>query len=121
MPASAPSVPAEALNGAVSSPRYGWVILLASTAAALSSCTVPVRSTCTAGLQYASEFGGGATPIDALQRFLASSDGAGMPATGWAQTQASSERVTFRDNSDQVIAINGADGWVVGQYTTCAT
>ena len=91
------------------------------TAATLSGCAVPTRTTCTAGIYYASEFGAAATPTDALQQFLASTDGAGMPSTGWAQTQASAAQVTFRSGSDQAIAVKGADGWVVGNYSTCAS
>ena len=105
----------------MSSPLYGWTILVAMTAGTLSGCAVPTPTTCAARIYYATEFGAAATPTDALQQFLASSDGARMPSTGWAQSQGSATQVTFRSGSAQAIAVKAADGWVVGNYTTCAT
>ncbi len=101
--------------------RYGAAIMLASGVVGLSACAVPGRAACTAGRYYANEFGGASTPLDSLHIFLGSGDGAGMPADGWGQSQTSSTQVTFRNGSNQAIAVKGADGWVVGPYTTCAT
>ena len=90
-------------------------------ASTLAACDIAAPATCSAGRSYATEFGTATTPMDALQQFLSSSDGAGMRADGWAQTQASSEQVTFRSGSDQAIVVMSGGGWVVGPYTTCAT
>ena len=96
------------------------VLLGAVCCASLSACAVPARSTCTAGRFDAVDVGGAGTPTAALQAFLHTLDGAGMPGSGWTQTQQTAGTVTFRNGSDQVIAVLVPDGWEVGPYTTCA-
>ena len=109
--------------GMAANVRTGWTAVAAFCAATLAGCSVPAAApaTCVGGRHYGSEFGAAATPMDALKDFLASSDGAGMNAGGWAQTQASGTQVAFRSGGDQAIVVEFGDGWVVGPYTTCAT
>ena len=96
------------------------VLLAAVCCAWLSACAVPARATCTAGQFYEANFGGASTPDAALQTFLHTLDGSGMPGSGWSPTQRTAQTVTFRNGSNQVVAMLLGDGWEVGPYTTCA-
>lgn len=105
----------------VTGARIGTIAVTLCCASTFAACDIAAPATCTAGRYYATEFGTATTPMDALQQFLSSSDGADMHADGWAQTQASSTQVTFRSGSEQAIVVTSDGGWVVGPYTTCAT
>ena len=109
------------LNERVACPPVPAIAVALCCGTTIAACDIATPATCTAGRYYATEFGTAATPMDALQQFLSSSDGADLNANGWEQTQASSAQVTFRSGSDQAIAVVSGDGWVVGPYTTCAT